>query len=325
MRSLLFMFLDKNIMYDYLGIEKYFHGKVTPKFDNLKWKGMYAETLIYEIRNGFKPLQVSWNDAIGRLQIKGSIPYFMHGHNFDFPNILFYESVEILEQSLQTNLLDAEVRAFEYGKILKVERQPIQIFDKHSTLHGFERKPHKRGIYFEDKNLKIKFYDVGYRMKTACKSSLVTLRNDFGFNDKVNYLKIENHYKRPDLHFKERNIRLENLFDKRFEKEIQQDLLNTYKKIEIMKPLALPTDKKLINSSTVPILILNELGVKYGFNPQQEIMNFLGSIPSDILPKNDKTKRRTQLRENFEKLQDCKSTLIEWDMSTELRNSLLLM
>jgi hypothetical protein len=319
------MFLDKNMMYDYLGIEKYFHGKDTPSFDNLKWIGRDLETHTFKISNGFFPLKVYWNEITERLQIKGSIPYFMQGHNFDFSNTLFYESVEILEQSLKINLLDAEVKTFEYGNILKVEQQPNHIFDKHLTLHGFERKPYSRGLYFEDKNLKVKLYDVGFRMKTACKRSLGVLRQNFGFDDKGNYLKIENHYKRPDLHFKQRNIRLENLFDTRFEKIIQEDLLKTYKQIETMKPLALPTDKKLINSSTVPILTLNELGVKYGFNPQQEIMNFLGSIPSNVLPKNDKTKRRTQLRQNFEKLQDCESTLIEWDLSKELAKSLLLM
>jgi hypothetical protein len=312
-------------MYDYLGIEKYFHGKDTLSFDNLKLKGMYAETHKFEIKNGFVPLRVDWNDTVRRLQIKGSIPYFMQGHNFDFSNTLFYESVEILEQLLKTNLLDAEVKGFEYGKILKIEQQPNQIFDKHFALNGFERKPYKRGLYFEDKNLKVKFYDVGFRMKTACKRSLGVLRKDFGFDDKGNYLKFENHYKRPDLHLKQRNIRLENLFDKKFEKRIQDDLLKTYNQIETMKPLALPTEKKLINSSTIPILALYELGEKYGFNPQEEIMSYLSSISSDVLPKNDKTKRRTQLRENFEKLQDCKNTLMEWNLSPQLSNNLLLM
>ena len=312
-------------MYDYLAIEKYFHGKDTPSFNNLKWIGRDLETHTFKISNGFSTLKVYWNEITERLQIKGSIPYFMQGHNFEFPNTLLYESVEILEQSLQTNLLDAEVKGFEYAKILKVEQQPIQILDKHRTLHGFERSQYRKGLYFEDKNLRVKFYDVGYRMKTACKRSLSILRQDFGFDDKANYLKIENHYKRPDLHFKQRHIRLENLFDKRFEKIIQEDLLKTYRQIETMKPLALPTDKKLINSSTVPIMTLNELGLKYGFNPQEEIMNFLDSIPSDVLPKNDKTKRRTQLRGNFEKLQGCKKTLSEWDLSTQLANSLLLM
>ena len=114
-------------MYDYLAIEKYFHGKDTPSFNNLKWIGRDLETHTFKISNGFSTLKVYWNEITERLQIKGSIPYFMQGHNFEFPNTLLYESVEILEQSLQTNLLDAEVKGFEYAKILKVEQQPIQI------------------------------------------------------------------------------------------------------------------------------------------------------------------------------------------------------
>jgi hypothetical protein len=237
-------------MFDYLKIEKYLTTGENIFFENLQWKGTYADgTEWFFISNGFKPLKVLWSKIMSRLTIVGSFPFFWQGHNFTFSMQTFYDAVESIATKIGVNLLDADILQFEYGRIVEVERPPNEILSKHRSLQGFKRIEHDRGIYFEDKILRVKLYDAGHRIKMVSRPCINTLKNDLGFKSDTNYIRVENHYKKPQIHFKERNIKLETLFSESFQTILKKDLLETYKAIEKMKPLGIPTDKKLITSS----------------------------------------------------------------------------
>lgn len=212
------------MFYDYVEIEKYVPCKDTFNMDSLKERLRTSNGLIKSYYNiGFNSLDISFNEHTRYLKIRGSFPFAFQGHNFFFSNATFYDGIENMEALLKTSLLDATLNAFEFGTIIMVDTPPKEIFHKHRALQGFKRIEYERGVYFEDNILKVKLYDAGYRIKTICKP----LKSVLGFNLNQHYIRVENHYKKPQIHFKNRNLTLETLFSESFQELCcnRQDLI----------------------------------------------------------------------------------------------------
>jgi hypothetical protein len=306
-------------MFDYLKIEKPFcEGKYKPLFDKLKKIATYENgTQRFEISNGFQPLQVFVNENTKNFIIDGSLPYYLQGHNFSFSNQAFYNTIELLESRIGISLLDAEVQKFEFGKILEVERPPKEIFSKHGNLAGYRKTTYTDGIEFTDRISRTKLYDAGKRLKTtSAKNIISTIKADFGFNPKANYLKLETHYLKPQVKFKE-VVTVERLFSSDFQKISQDDLLNTYQKIEKMKQSKIPTDKKLLNSGTIPLLYLQEISEQYGFDAEKGLLEYLRTIP--IFDKDDRKNRKRQILENQKKINTSQVQILDYDLTPKLK------
>ena len=169
-------------MFDFVKIEKYLYEKDTLLFENLKWLATYSDgTQRFSVANGFNPLNVLWSEDTSRLIVEGSLPYYWQGHNFDFSDETFYQTIKNIEFQTGLSLFDADVTKFEFGKILKVQMPPCKILNNHSRLKGFVRTEYEKGVYFENKALKVKMYDAGYRMKTASRPLLSSLKSSWGF------------------------------------------------------------------------------------------------------------------------------------------------
>ncbi|WP_394990784.1 hypothetical protein [Emticicia sp.] len=187
-------------------------------------------------------------------------------------------------------------------------------------MQGFKRKEYDKGVYFVDKILKVKLYDAGYRIKTVPDTFINALKSDIGFKRDTYYIRVENHYLKPQIHFKERNIKLETLFNESFNELCKIDLINTYKSISKMKPHVMPSDKKLLNSSTIILLCLMELSMFYGFDAEKELLSYLKGIPKEFLPTNDRKQRKRLIIENFVKVSMGGSTP-EYDLLEKLQTA----
>lgn len=306
-------------MFDYLKIEKPLcRGKDKLNFDKLVWRGVYANgSNRYELSNGFQPLQVFVNENTNLLSLDGSLPYYWQGHNFSFSNQAFYNSIETIESLMWVSLLDAKVIAFEYGKMLKVERPPKEYLSRHGNLVGYKKTTYTDGIQFSDNVSRIKLYDAGKRLKTTSAKNIIGSLKAVGFDSKANYLRFETHYLKPQIKFKQ-EITVEQLFSNDFQETLCIDLGDIYQKIDKMKQSKIPTDKKILNSSTIPILCLKEVAEMCGLDAKVILFNYLKKI--DVFDKNDRKNRKRQLTENLKKIHDSQVQVFEYDLTPKLKS-----
>ena len=310
------------MIFDYVEIEKYIPAKVKPNFGYL----VDTENVNFGYRkfifDGMSNLSIYWHEQNRFLRIRGSLPYAFQKHNFNFTNQDVREAGKYLEEFLGLTLFDAMVTTFEAGIWLEVPFRPDAYFRFHERIKSMKTISFDRGRYFEDSILKVKMYDAGYNLKTKTSSDVrFALQSDFGYSEDLN-LKIENHYKKPEIQFKQRPIQLLDLTYEEFTERCKIDLLATYQSIVKTPTMSMPTDKKNLSSSTIPLIALKQLEQKFGFNTEVEILAILKSIPKDVLSSEDRKKRKKQLLENLGKISSPTDGLNLFDVSDLLRKKL---
>ena len=283
--------------FDYLDIRKDVR-KDTLNFKHLTQKSVYLDSGVLNYSLSHKSsLDVSFNPHTDVLRVKGSLPYFLRGHNFKTTNQDFINSLMLASDMLNVDLSIGEVLAFEYGAILETDIALKEIFANHIRVKDMKTLTYDYGKYFEDKILRMKMYNVKANMQN--KLSL-QIRNeaerDYGYDKTKNYLKIEDHYKRPEPYFKERGIKVMTLLDEDFEINIKNEVLTNYQRIEKTGVIEIPNDKGSLTTPTLLLLALKELEMIYGFNANETVSNIIKSIPNDVLNKNDKKGRRSQIK-----------------------------
>lgn len=311
------------MIFDYCEIEKYIPCKVKPNFSYLVDTGNVNFGYRKFSFVGLTDLFVYWNEETRFLRITGSFPYAFQKHNFNFTNRDVQEAGKYLQDYLGLTLFDARVNKFEAGLFIEVPFSPDAYMKVHEGIKGMKTIRFERGVYFEDSILKVKLYDAGYNIKTKTTNDVRTaLQADFGYSDRLDYLKVENHYKKPEVRLKQRPIQLLDLCCEDFTNRCKLDLLATYQSIIKTPALAMPTDKKNLTSSTIPLIVLKQLEQKFGFNTEFEILAVLKSIPQNILTGEDRKKRRKQLLENLGKISSPISQKTSFDLSELLMKKL---
>ena len=288
--------------FDYLEITRSLD-KDKPSLDYLEWQ--YSSKYGWDKFQfeGCKEVEIYINAEANQIKIKGSLPYFIAGQNFKTNLEDFQSSIEYLASILELNLYNSEVKAFEFGTILNIPFKPKFLFDSHVKIKGMKTKPWDHGKYFEDNILKLKLYDAGRNMKIKLdKAERERLSKDFGYDPLSNYLKLENHYKKPSVSFKQRIILVNDLLDKSFQGLCKDDLVNKYNSI-MKTSLVKITDKKQLSSSTIPLLVLKEYEDFLPCKAEELMKQKIRSIPNDILSKEDKKSRVRQLNSNLKKIE----------------------
>lgn len=309
-------------MYDYIKLEKYLESQEKINLDSLQWKATYGSGIKrYSISIGFNALKVCIDEQGHKLMIDGSFPYFWQGHNFRFSNENLYNTIESLEEKLQISIINASIKVFESGIVLELDIPLKEILKKHLSLKKYQKIEFEKGIYFINSILKLKLYDAGFRIKSVAKSAMKDLIENFGFDKTKNYLRVENHFIKPEIHFKNRNITLETLLSVAFEKECNSSLIENYKSIKKSKQFVLPKSKKDLNSANILLLYLNQLSAQYDFDVEDGLSDFFKSIPPDILPNEDRKKRKRQIRIYSDGLKSCERLFIDYDLTEKIEKS----
>lgn len=305
--------------FDYLEASKSL-GKDKPFLDYLDHEASYSsgwEKFIYE---GCKEVQVWLNDEASKIKVKGSIPYFIAGQNFKTGPEDFTNGIGHLSEILNLDLMKAEVNVFEYGTTLEIPYFPKEVFSSHIRIQGMKARSFDYGKYFDDRVLRVKLYDAGKNIKNKLtKDERQKLEANCGYDPFQNYLKIENHYKKPLICFKRNLLQVNDLLNPGFQTICKEDLLTKYR--SIMKANTIEINrKKQVTCATLPLIILKEYEGLLPCKAEDLIKQKIKSFPSEILTKEDKKSRTRQIRANLKKIEAVRTC--KYDISEILINQI---
>ncbi len=251
--------------------------------------------------------------------------YFMQGHNFTYSNRLFIQGLKIIGAHCGVGLFDFEVEALEFGLVIHTNIAPKEIIAKHSA--GDKLIPHAdakyKGYfkYFDDTVVRIKMYDVGRNPLDKLGRPIQEIIEEIGWNPKDNYLKMEAHYKRPDRLFGQLSVK--DLINPYRQEIFKQDLYRQYKRLEPMKSLIYPTNKKDLSSIDIVLIELAETLINNGKNLKEvkrALYDRINSFPGEKLKKADKDYRKRVIKSRIGKLRVAENS--KWDLAEELKNTL---
>jgi hypothetical protein len=291
-------------------------------FNYLEHVASYPSGTEKFLLKGVNQIEIFYNESTSEMKLKANFPYYWQGHNFNFSKAQLIEAIQYTSEMLNINVFESEIKSFEYGSIIEIEKQTEDFLFNHISCNGKRMQPYYSnnklsGKYYEDSILIHKLYDAGRNMKNklpdAIKADLSTL---YGYDKAKHYIKVENHYKKPQIHFKQRNIYLNEVLSDNFMQVCKTDLINSYKSIMKTGIIKLPEDKKDINAGTIPLIVLKELESIFHFNTEELLSNKLKSIPSEMLNKNDKKARQAILKANMKKVVNY--GVSEYDISKKL-------
>ena len=293
--------------FDYIAVTKR-QSKNNICFDYLEQEGSFVSGWEKYSMKAKNKMVVWINENSNELKLKTNFGYFLNGHNFLVTKKDLISGFQQTSELLNINLFDADVMAFEFGTVANIQQQPQEFLSNHisinkNPLQPFFKKKKLTGKGFEDSSKRIKLYDVGYRIKTNLPEEIRRdLRSFCGYDKAKHYIKLENHYKKPEAYFKKR-IFVNDLLEDGFMKLCKEDLITTYKSIMKTGIIQLPKKKADINSATLPLIVLKELAVLFDFNAEELLKEKLKSIPDELLNLNDKKARQRQMKANLKKLE----------------------
>jgi hypothetical protein len=293
---------------DYIDIAK-FLGKDKPSFDYLQRNAVYPSSNIESFYfERCKKIEVMLNNNTNHIRIRGSIPYFINGHNYYSSQEDWLEGLDYLSSGLNINLFAALVNCFEFGTIQDIPFKEADFLRNHIKMKGMETREYRKqniltGKEFENQSLKIKLYDVSrnikYKLDKAIREDLSSF---YGWDKAKHYIKLENHYKKPEVYFKQ-NLYVSELISTGFQDQLKNELIKTYQGIMKTGNINFPPRKADINAGTIPLMILKELEGIYNFNTEELIKQKLKAIEEkEIFSHADRKARQRTIKDNLKKI-----------------------
>lgn len=301
--------------------------KYTPNFGNCILDACYPNGWSVYSLMGCERMMVRWNENSHRLDVKGSLPYFLKGHNFTFSAKELGCAVDLIDTLLGgVGLWGATVRELENGHIMEVEAKPKTYIQNHYAKKGsrllMNEKARDRGNFrwWEDGSEAIKMYDA--KMNLLHKTDLK--RRDAiisaGCNPELNYLKFESHINKPYVLSGGKDFLMEYLSHPRWIEILNRHLIDDYNRLDPMKTLELPTNKKGLTSADLLLYSLADLVMNVQGKPlaeaKKQVFKHINLIPDTLLTKADKDARKRQISGYFKKLKESDTS--EWDLTRRL-------
>jgi len=305
---------------DYIEIAK-FTGKDKPNFHNLEREAVYPNAERFSFQ-GCNKIEV-WNyPEINQIKIKGSIPYFINGHNYFSSLNDWKEGLDYIQGSLGLNLYSGWIECFEFGTIQEIPFPPASFLQNHIKISGMEAKEFRKGNILTGKeflspSIRLKIYDAGRNFKNKLDKGIQEeISRLYGWEREKHYIKIESHYRKPEAHFRG-NVYLASLLSEEFQRQLQINLLNQYQRIMKTGKAIIPERKADINAGTLPLIILKELEGIHNFKTEELLKALLKEIPEGILSPADKKARQRILKENLKKIRTSGES--EFDISNLIK------
>lgn len=290
---------------DYIEITK-FTGKDKPNLTYLQKEAIYPNAERYSFQ-GCKKIEI-WNyPERNQFTLKGSIPYFINGHNYFSILKDWIEGIDYISNCVNQNLYSGIIDCVEFGTIQEISFPENAFLRNHIKIPGMQSKEYLQGHIITGKefispSLKVKLYDSNRNIKSKLDKSLQEeLSRNWGWDREKHYIKIENHYKKPEAHFRG-NVYLNEILSSGFQNQLRIELISTYKRIMKTGNAILPEKKADINAGTIPLIILKELESVYHFKIEDMLKAKLKEIPEDILSPADRKARLKILRDNLKKI-----------------------
>jgi hypothetical protein len=318
-------------MVDYIELTKVLHND-NVFLENLQHDASYQSGWDKYLLPGCRDLDVWYKPTASLIRIKGSFAYFYKGHNFSFSEQEFVEAINVINGILNIDLYDAVVDCFEFGTIIQVDNLPKYYIQNHrekpkSGLYKYDN-PKDKGNFrrWESPKIRLKMYDAGKNIKTKQGQNMRQIIQAEGWNPEGNYLKLEVHYKKPEVCLNRgRRMLLADLVNPNYNKNFRSDLYNQYKRIMPMGKIKIPNNKKDLSTSNLLLMTLADAKLDEG-NTFQEVKRMLfdkvNSIPEEGLTNADKKARKRQISSLMGKIHVCGES--KWDLSEQLKAALKL-
>lgn len=232
-------------------------------------------------------IEILHKEALNQVIIRGSIPYFINGHNYYASLPDWLEGLEYIQGCLKTNIFTGLVTCFEFGTIQEIPFNESDFLLHHLKAKEMQTVPYyKGGIItgkeFHSPSLKVKLYDVQRNIKNKLDKAIrEELSRLYSWDKEKHYIKVENHYRKPDVHFKG-NLYLNELVSSDFQLTLIDKLIHSYRNIMKAGTSIVPSHKADINAGTIPLMILKELESVYNFDTEELIKWKLRSFPEDV-------------------------------------------
>jgi hypothetical protein len=254
-----------------------------------------------------KRLEVWYYEITQQIRIKGSLPYWLNGHNYYSSLEDWKEGIDYMGGCLGINLYTGLIEAFEYGTIQEIPFNESAFLKNHVAIKGMQAKEYYKGKVltgkeFHSPSLKVKLYDINRNIKNKLEKPIQDeISRLWGWNRASHYIKLENHYKKPEA-LLGGYISLHELISSGFQYGLKEELIKTYQSIMKTGKAIIPEKKADINAGTIPLLVLKELEEIHLFKTEELIRQKLKEIPEDILSPADRKARLRMLRENMKKI-----------------------
>lgn len=322
--------MDFNMNIDFIEASTYLY-KYKPFLENLHWCKEYENgNKVYSLE-GCRRIEFIYNQNTNMFLLRGSIMYYMQGHNFTYNKAMFVEGIEYIAKLLHINssdLWNMQINIFECGVIMEVDKPPKEYIQH--TREGKEMwtdenpKDKKKGTCksFNDKYAYRKMYDAGVNIQHKQGLSMKQIIKECGWNPEANYLKWEVHYIKPEIVLNGgKGLTLANIVNPTWEDAFKADIYSQYTKLLPMKSLIQPTEKANYKTSDIFAIELIESKLNEGATLEEiKKMLYARINASAILNNADKDARKRQVKQIFDKVQLSEESV--WDISQQLREAI---
>ncbi len=244
---------------------------------------------------GLKKLIVTFNKKRRILTIRGSLPYFMQGHNLYFSRNDFEQALKIISDKLDVDVFDAKVAIMEYGVIVNMPFPINDFLDAHLCTRGYyEDIFYNRGKNYHrnDRAYRLKFYLVWANYQNKCSKDIRTsLNQKYQLSDN-NFLRYEMHgnpHKMLPIN-KKVDILAKDLLTDEFERKCRKFLLDKYMGIR-KRVLIKNTKNDRISSNALILSVLAEICPRY----EEKLMRAIDKLGLE-------TQKKAQKKAYFRKI-----------------------
>ena len=272
-------------------------------------------------------MQVHWHPELRVLKVKGSLPYFLQGHNFSFSSSDYVEGIGILQDLIGVGLWDAEINTFEYGCVFPIDGKPADYIRNHNALPNTHLYMNERGKYkgafrwWENPTRDLKMYDA--KKNIMLKQNMKTREAiaECGYNPELQYLKFELRHKKPHLLNGGRILVLYDLQNPDFLHQLSGTLIDQYHMLKPVRTLVQPTCKKNLSALDIVASRYVESLINCGF-PIEEAKKNIYAYTNRLgcLDKRDKDSRKATIRRVFGKMQETEES--HWDLTHKIEEAL---
>ncbi len=321
---------EQKYMIDYISAT--IQCKYKPNLGNCEYhsSNVYGFEVYY--LQGCSRMKVCWNEKTHLLNVAGSLPYFLNGHNFSSSAMDTENSIEWIDRLLgRVGLWGASLDEVECGYIMPVGAiKPKDFIRSHHARKGsgFKLKEDEKDAgrlrKWADAFEVLKMYDAKANLVKKVDLKKRDLIARAGYNPELEYLKIEVHINKPHILSGGRDFLLEYIVNPRWLDVLNTHLINDYQRLEPMRTLELPTDKKGLSSADILLYSLADVVMNVEGEPLSEAKNQvyrrINSIPDTLLDRASKDARKRQISALFAKLRE--SSTSQWDLTDKLNEAI---
>lgn len=316
-------------MIDFIKAIKYLSSKNTFFTGYLQEISVSHYGLIKYHAIGCKDIEIWYYERSHRLELRGSMMYYIQGHNFSFNKKLFIEAINHIEKLINVDLWDAVMETVEYGAIVQLEpyEKPKDYISHHQQGKGvlLHENPKDKGCFrkYTYKSMTLKLYDVNRNIKYKQSVEMRKRIQECGWDPSQKYLKFEAHYEKPHLTLNRgRDVLLKDLITSEWDDVLKADLLAQYNKLIPMSSIIEPTDKKKLSTADIIFSCLAELKINDGKSIEEVkkmVYDKINGFPEQLLSKTDKKARKAQVNKIKNKIKFSDKS--RWDLYDRLNTS----